>query len=64
METLEDLKEFRESCMDSIEKRHEVAFEEMRKSLENISDDTPIAKTKNTDTLNEILNALDKLLED
>lgn len=55
-------KEKRDVAM-SMQKRHEDASKEMKQSLNKIIDDTLIDKTENTETLNDIMDDLDKLLD-
>lgn len=66
-DTLDDAKEKlaeekRDAAM-SIQKRHEEAAKEMKESLNHIIDDTPISETENTETLNEMMDDLDKLMD-
>ncbi len=43
--------------------RHSLAAEEMRKSLENITNEESVEKTQNTEGLENILDDMDKLME-
>ncbi len=48
---------------ESIKNRHSEAASEMKKSMNNIINANPIEQTKNTDTLNEMLDDIDKLID-
>ena len=51
------------SAEESIKNRHSEAASEMKESMNNIINANPIEKTKNTDTFNEMLDDIDKLID-
>jgi hypothetical protein len=62
-EAAEEFKENKAGAAETIKTRHEAAAAEMKKSLENILDDSPVEQTENTDTLNEMMDDIDKLMD-
>ena len=57
------LKEDKTAVVEDIKMRHEAAATEMREALNNIVSEPSDIKTENTDTLNDMLSDLDKLME-
>ena len=62
-EAAEEFKENKSDVAETIKARHEAVAAEMKKSLENILDDSPVEQTENTDTLNEMMDDIDKLMD-
>lgn len=59
----EKLAEEKANLAEDIKTRHEEAANEMKESLNHIFDEEPVAETENTETLNEMMDDLDKLMD-
>lgn len=53
----------KQDAVKDIVERHSFAAEEMRKSLENITNEESVEETQNTEELDSILDDMDKLME-
>lgn len=58
----EKLTEEKADLAKNIKTRHEEAASEMKESLNRICNDAPVDSTENTETLNEMMDDLDKLM--
>lgn len=59
----EKLAEEKANLAEDIKTRHEEAANEMKESLNHIFDEELVAETENTETLNEMMDDLDKLMD-